>query len=44
LHRRALEVEVDVEPGTAFNVDGEVVELGATRFTIEREGFQLVSG
>lgn len=44
LHRRALVVEVDVEPGTAFNVDGEVLELGATRFSIEREGFQLVVG
>jgi diacylglycerol kinase (ATP) len=39
---RAPSFEVDVPAGTRFNVDGEVLELGPTRFTVEPEPFRLV--
>ena len=44
LHERAVAFDIDVPAATPFNVDGEVVELGPTRFTVERAGFQLVVG
>ena len=43
-HTRADSLDVRVPAGTAFNVDGEVVDLGATHFSVERAGFQLVVG
>jgi diacylglycerol kinase family enzyme len=39
---RAPPFEVHVPPGTRFNLDGEVLELGPTRFTVEPEPFRLV--
>ena len=43
-HTRADVLDVKVAPATPFNVDGEVVELGPSRFTVERGGFRLVVG
>jgi diacylglycerol kinase (ATP) len=40
---RARRVEVEVSPGTEFNVDGEVVESGRTEFAIEPAAFELVT-
>lgn len=42
VHARASVIEVDVPPRSRFNVDGEVLELGATRFTVKRAAFRLV--
>lgn len=39
---RAYSFDVEVPEGTRFNIDGEVVALGPTRFTIEPGAFQLV--
>jgi diacylglycerol kinase (ATP) len=41
-HGTAVDVEVD--RGTPFNVDGEVVEAGGSRFTVEAGAFELVIG
>lgn len=42
--RRCGRVELDVPPGTAFNVDGEVVESGPVAFTVEPGAVELVVG
>ena len=39
---RAYTFDVQVPEGTRFNIDGEVIKLGSTRFTIEPEAFRLV--
>jgi diacylglycerol kinase (ATP) len=39
---RAPSFEVDVPADTRFNIDGEVLELGPTRFSVEPEPFRLV--
>lgn len=39
---RAPSFDVDVPGGTPFNVDGEVLELGPARFTVDPVGFRLV--
>ncbi len=44
LHARSPAFEVEVPKGAPFNVDGEVVELGPTRFAVKRAGFELVAG
>lgn len=41
-YARAPVIDIDVPDGTRFNVDGEVVALGPTRFTVERAAFRLV--
>jgi len=41
---RAATIELRVAPGTAFNVDGEVVESGPVRFEVEAAAFDLVVG
>jgi diacylglycerol kinase (ATP) len=41
---RGSEVSVDVPEGTPFNVDGEIVEAGASRFAIEPAAFEVVVG
>ncbi len=43
-HATGREIEIDVEPATPFNVDGEVVacEHGTVRFTVEPRAFDLV--
>jgi diacylglycerol kinase (ATP) len=43
-HASCLTAEVLVPEGTAFNVDGELVEAGPTRFSVEQGAFQLVVG
>ena len=43
-HARSPAFEVAVPPGAPFNVDGEVLELGSARFSVEQAGFQLVAG
>jgi diacylglycerol kinase (ATP) len=40
---RARQVEVEVSPGTEFNVDGELVRAGETRFTVEPGAFEVVT-
>jgi diacylglycerol kinase (ATP) len=40
---RARQVDVEVSPGTEFNVDGEVVRAGETRFTVEPGAFEVVT-
>jgi diacylglycerol kinase (ATP) len=43
VHRRGSVVELRVPPGTAFNVDGEVVEAGeVVRFTVQPAAYDLV--
>ena len=42
VYARAPVLDVDVPEGTRFNVDGEVLALGPTRFTVERGAFRLV--
>jgi diacylglycerol kinase (ATP) len=42
--RRARRVEVDVSPGTEFNVDGEIVAAGPAEFGVEPAAFELVTG
>jgi diacylglycerol kinase (ATP) len=39
---RGSEVSVDVPEGTSFNVDGEIVEAGPSRFAIEPAAFEVV--
>ncbi len=39
---RCTTAEVRVPEGTAFNVDGEVVNVGNARFTAQERAFQLV--
>ena len=34
LHLRGREIEIDVPPGTTFNVDGEVIALQRARFSV----------
>ena len=41
---RCTTAEVRVPEGTAFNVDGEVVNVGNARFTAQERAFQLVIG
>jgi diacylglycerol kinase (ATP) len=41
---RCTSAEVRVPEGTPFNVDGEVVTAGSTRFTAQERAFQLVIG
>jgi diacylglycerol kinase (ATP) len=41
-HAAARSVELLVAPNTAFNVDGEVVELGPVGITVEPAAFSLV--
>ena len=41
---RGSEVFVDVPEGTPFNVDGEIVEAGTSRFGIEPAAFEVVVG
>lgn len=43
-HARGHVIEVDLPPGTEFNVDGEVVDDGMQRITVEHEAFELVIG
>ena len=43
-HGRALAAEVKVPPGTHFNVDGEVVEAGSSRFSVEPAALSVVIG
>lgn len=42
VHERAPVFEIELAPGAELNVDGEVVALGPTRFSVERDGVQLV--
>jgi hypothetical protein len=37
-------IEVDLPPGTEFNVDGELLDDGMQRVTVERGAFELVAG
>lgn len=39
---RAPAFDVEVAEGTRYNVDGEVLELGPTRFSVEAGAFELV--
>jgi diacylglycerol kinase (ATP) len=41
---RGTTLDVVVRPGTAYNVDGELVEAGPARFTVERGAVRLVFG
>lgn len=41
---RCRRIELDVPPGTPFNVDGEVVEAGPATFTVEAGALELVVG
>jgi diacylglycerol kinase family enzyme len=43
-HATGHEIELDVQPATPFNVDGEVVacERGTVRFTVEPRAYDLV--
>ena len=41
-HGSGAAVTVDVPPGTRFNVDGEVVALGATAFTLDPARAEIV--
>ena len=43
-HARGHVVEVDVPPGTEFNVDGEVRDRGLERVTVEADAYALVVG
>jgi hypothetical protein len=43
-HARGHVIEVDLPPGPEFNVDGEVVDDGMQRITVERGAFALVVG
>jgi diacylglycerol kinase family enzyme len=44
-NRRASAFAVEVEPDTAFNVDGELcVRSGTVRFTVDPDGVELVVG
>lgn len=41
---RGRDADVEVAAGTPFNVDGEVVEAGSSRFKLEPRAFDLVVG
>jgi diacylglycerol kinase family enzyme len=41
-HHRAAVIEVDVPPGTEFNADGEVRDVGLDRVTVERSAYAVV--
>ena len=43
-HARGHVIEVDLPPGTEFNVDGEILDDGMQRITVEHEAFELVVG
>ncbi len=43
-HARGTVVEVDLPPGTEFNVDGEVHDSGMERITVEHRAYELVVG
>ena len=43
-HARGHVIEVDLPPGTEFNVDGEILEDGMQRITVDHEAFELVIG
>ena len=43
-HARGTVVEVDLPPGTEFNVDGEVQDSGMERITVEHRAYELVVG
>jgi diacylglycerol kinase (ATP) len=43
-HARAALVELDLAPGTGFNVDGELVDSGPVRVRAEPAAFELVVG
>jgi diacylglycerol kinase (ATP) len=43
-HASCTTAEVLVPDGTTFNVDGELVTLGAARFTVQARAFRLVVG
>jgi diacylglycerol kinase family enzyme len=41
-HARGTVVEVELPPGTEFNVDGEVHDTGMERITVEHRAYRLV--
>jgi diacylglycerol kinase (ATP) len=41
-HGRALRVDIDVAPGTRFNVDGEILTAGPSTFRVEPHAFRVV--
>lgn len=41
-HHRGKQIEVDVPPGTEFNVDGDLRELTPAHFTLLDEGVEVV--
>ncbi len=43
-HASCTTAEVLVPDGTTFNVDGELVTIGAARFTVQARAFRLVVG
>ena len=43
-HARGHVIEVDLPPGTEFNVDGEILDDGMQRITVDHEAFELVVG
>jgi diacylglycerol kinase family enzyme len=43
-HARGRVIEVDLPPGTEFNVDGEVRDDGMQRITVEHAAFEVVVG
>jgi len=43
-HARGHVIEVDLPPGTEFNVDGELLDDGMQRVTVEHHAFRLVVG
>src|SRR3954451_108894 len=43
-HARGHVIEVDLPPGTEFNVDGEVRDEGMERITVKHAAFELVVG
>jgi diacylglycerol kinase family enzyme len=43
-HARGHVIEVDLPPGTEFNVDGEVRDEGMRRITVQRAAFEVVVG
>ena len=43
-HARGHVIEVDLPPGTEFNADGELLDDGMERITVEHDAFRLVVG
>jgi diacylglycerol kinase family enzyme len=43
-HARGHVIEVDLPPGTEFNVDGELLGDGMQRISVEHHAFELVVG